>query len=56
MAKAEVLITFAREVGCVIDEIQRQKRVRIGESTYMTSGRIKFNVTLAGSLVYYFDT
>ena len=43
MAKAEVLITFAREVGCVIDEIQRQKRVRIGESTYMTASRTKVN-------------
>ena len=56
---AEVSIidtTFARKVGCVIDEGQRQECVGIGENSYMTIGRTKIKVTLAGSLVYYFDT
>jgi len=54
---AEVSIVdtaFARKVGCVIDESQRQECVGIGESTYMTKGRTRMKVTLAGSLVYYF--
>ena len=55
---AEVSIidtTFARKVGCVIDENQRQECVGIGESTYVTIGRTKIKITLNGSLVYYFD-
>ena len=55
---AEVSIvdtTFARKVGCVIDESQRQECVGIGENTYMTEGRTKIKITLNGSLVYYFD-
>ncbi|CAI5746914.1 unnamed protein product [Peronospora destructor] len=55
---AEVSIidtTFARKVGCVIDESQRQECIGIGENSYMTIGRTKIKVTLAGSLVYYFD-
>ena len=55
---AEVSIvdtTFARKVGCVIDESQRQKCVGIGENTYMTDGRTRIKITLNGSLVYYFD-
>ena len=51
---AEVSIidtTFARKVGCVIDESQRQECVGIGENL----GGNKIKVTLAGSLVYYLD-
>ena len=46
---------FARKLGCVIDENQKQECVGIGDNTYMTEGRIKINITLNGSLVYYFD-
>uniref|UniRef100_A0AAV1TIN3 Peptidase A2 domain-containing protein n=1 Tax=Peronospora matthiolae TaxID=2874970 RepID=A0AAV1TIN3_9STRA len=55
---AEVSIidtTFAREVGCNIDESQRQECIGIGKTPYMTVGRTKIKVTLAGSLVYYFN-
>ena len=55
---AEVLIvdtTFARKVGCVIDESQRQECVGIGTNSYMTIGHTKIKVTLAGSQIYYFD-
>ena len=55
---AEVSIidaTFARRVGCTIDDSQRQECVGIGENTYMTEGRTKIKITLNGSLVYYFD-
>ncbi|KAE8900378.1 hypothetical protein PF005_g22910 [Phytophthora fragariae] len=55
---AEVSIvdtTFARKVGCIIDESQRQECVGIGESVYTTLGRTTIKVTLAGSLVYFFD-
>ena len=47
--------TFARKVGCVIEENQKQECVRIGENTYMTEVRTKIKITLNGSLVYYFD-
>ena len=46
---------FARKVGCVIDENQKQECVGIVEITYMTEGRTKIKITLNGSLVYYFD-
>ena len=55
---AEVSIldtTFARKVGCVIDDSQTQECIGIGENTYMTVGRTKIKITLDGSLVYYFD-
>uniref|UniRef100_A0AAV1T0U1 Peptidase A2 domain-containing protein n=1 Tax=Peronospora matthiolae TaxID=2874970 RepID=A0AAV1T0U1_9STRA len=55
---AEVSIidtTFARKVGCVIDESQKQECVGIGENVYMAEGRTKVKITLNGSLVYYFD-
>ncbi|KAE9059045.1 hypothetical protein PF010_g30776 [Phytophthora fragariae] len=54
---AEVSIvdsTFARKVGCIIDESQRQECVGIGENAYVTEGCTKIKVTLAGSLVYFF--
>ena len=47
--------TFARKVGCVIDDSQIQECVGIGENTYMTVGRTKIKITLNGALVYYFD-
>ena len=47
--------TFARKVGCVIDDIQKQKCVGIGENTYMTEGRKNIGITLNRSLVYYFE-
>ena len=55
---AEVSIidtTFARKVGCVIDESQTQECAGIGENTYLTIGRTRIKITLNGSLVYYFD-
>ena len=47
--------TFARKVGCVIDESQKQKCVGIGQNLYMAEGRTKVKMPLNGSLVYYFD-
>ena len=55
---AEVSIinkTFARKVGCMIDQSQTQEFVGIGEITYMSIGRTKIKITLDGSLVYCFD-
>ena len=55
---AEVSIidtTFARKVGCLIDESQTQECVGIGENVYKTEGRTKIKITLNGSLVYYFN-
>ncbi|GMF50610.1 unnamed protein product [Phytophthora fragariaefolia] len=55
---AEVSIidtAFARKVGCHIDESQKQECTGIGESMYTTVGRTRIKVTLAGSLVNYFD-
>ena len=45
--------TFARKVGCIIEESQRQECIEIGETPYMTIRRTKIKVTLAGSQVYY---
>ncbi|OWZ15959.1 reverse transcriptase [Phytophthora megakarya] len=47
--------TFARKVGCIIDESQRQECVGIGENVYTTLGRTTIKVTLTGYLVYFFD-
>ncbi|OWY95893.1 hypothetical protein PHMEG_00033985 [Phytophthora megakarya] len=44
--------TFAREVGC---SSQIQDCVGIGDNVYRTEGRTRIKVTLAGSLVYFFD-
>ncbi|ETO99971.1 hypothetical protein F441_22604 [Phytophthora nicotianae CJ01A1] len=55
---AEVSIldaAFARKVGCYVDESRQQECVGIGEGVYVTKGRTKIKVTLAGSLVYFFD-
>ncbi|GMF48476.1 unnamed protein product [Phytophthora fragariaefolia] len=43
------------DTGCHIDESQKQECIGIGESMYTTVGRTRIKVTLAGSLVYYFD-
>ena len=40
--------TFARKVGCIIEESQRQESIGIGETPYMTIGRTKIKVTTAG--------
>ena len=47
--------TFARKAGCVIGESQKQECVGIGGNLYMAEGRTKMNITLNGSLVFYFD-
>ena len=55
---AEVSIintTFARRVGCMIDDSQKKECVGIGENAYMTIGRTKIKITLDGYLVYYFN-
>ncbi|OWY96159.1 hypothetical protein PHMEG_00033649 [Phytophthora megakarya] len=55
---AEVSIvdtTFARKVGCYIASSQIQDCVGIGDNVYRTEGRTRIKVTLAGSLVYFFD-
>ncbi|OWZ08023.1 LOW QUALITY PROTEIN: hypothetical protein PHMEG_00019499 [Phytophthora megakarya] len=52
---AEVSIVdtaFARKVGCYIDSSQIQDCVWIGDNVYRTK---EIKVTLAGSLVYFFD-
>ena len=55
---AEVSIintTFARKVGCMIDESRTQECVGIGKNAYMTIGRTKIKITLNGSLVNFLD-
>ncbi|KAG6591054.1 reverse transcriptase [Phytophthora cinnamomi] len=55
---AEVSIVdtaFARKVGCYIDRSQSQECVGIGDNVYTTEGRTRIKITLAGSLVYFFD-
>ena len=57
-SSAEVSIIntiFARKLGCMIDEIQSQECVGIGETAYTTVGRTKIRITLVGSIVNYFD-
>ena len=53
-SRAEVSIvdtTFARKVGCMIDESQTQECVGIGENEYIIIGRTKIKITLDGLLV-----
>ncbi|OWZ09982.1 hypothetical protein PHMEG_00017238 [Phytophthora megakarya] len=55
---AEVSIvdsTFARRVGCAIDDSQKQECVGMGGNAYMTEGRTRIKITIAGADVYYFD-
>ncbi|OWZ11645.1 hypothetical protein PHMEG_00015307 [Phytophthora megakarya] len=46
---------FARKVGCYIESSQIQDCMGIGDNVYRTEGRTRIKVTLAGSLVYFFD-
>uniref|UniRef100_A0AAV1T1H8 Peptidase A2 domain-containing protein n=1 Tax=Peronospora matthiolae TaxID=2874970 RepID=A0AAV1T1H8_9STRA len=46
---------FARKVGWVVDENQKQESVGIGENTYMVEGRTKLKITLNELLVFSFD-
>ncbi|OWZ18534.1 hypothetical protein PHMEG_0007364 [Phytophthora megakarya] len=57
-AGAEVSIvdtTFARKVECCINSSQIQDCVGTGDNAYRTEGRTRIKITLAGSLVYFFD-
>ncbi|POM57476.1 LOW QUALITY PROTEIN: Hypothetical protein PHPALM_38008, partial [Phytophthora palmivora] len=47
--------TFARKVGCHIDESQTLDCEGVGRSPYKIEGRTRLKITLAGSLVYFFD-
>jgi hypothetical protein len=46
----------ARKVGCYIDSSQELECEGVGSNPYMAEGRTRIKITLAGSLVYYFDT
>ncbi|POM59880.1 hypothetical protein PHPALM_31327 [Phytophthora palmivora] len=55
---AEVYIldaTFARKVGCHIDESRTLECESVGRSPYKIEGRNRRKITLAGSLVYFLD-
>ncbi|OWZ10753.1 hypothetical protein PHMEG_00016349 [Phytophthora megakarya] len=55
---AEVSIVdtdFARKIECYIDSSQIEDCVGIGDNVYETEGRTRIKVTLAESLVYFFD-
>ena len=55
-AKVSIIdTTLVRKVRCMIDESRTQEFVGIDENAYMTVGRTKINITLDGSLVYYFS-
>ncbi|POM64179.1 LOW QUALITY PROTEIN: Reverse transcriptase [Phytophthora palmivora] len=48
-------VTFAHKVGCHIDEDQTLECEGVGRSPYKIEGRTRLKITLAGSLVYFFD-
>ncbi|GMF30955.1 unnamed protein product [Phytophthora fragariaefolia] len=55
---AEVSIldaAFARKVGCYIGDSQELECEGVGKNPHMANGRTRVKLTLAGSLVYYFD-
>ncbi|POM67682.1 LOW QUALITY PROTEIN: Hypothetical protein PHPALM_16272, partial [Phytophthora palmivora] len=55
---AEVSIldaTFARKVGCQVDESQTLECEGVGRSPYKIDGRTRLKITLAGSMMYFFD-
>ncbi|EGZ24685.1 hypothetical protein PHYSODRAFT_424253, partial [Phytophthora sojae] len=55
-AEVSILDTaFSRKVGCYIDESQTLECEGVGKSPYMAEGRARVKITLAGSLVYFFD-
>ena len=47
--------TFARKVGCMIDESLTPECVGLGENTNRTVKQTKIKITLDGLMVYYFD-
>ena len=47
--------TFARKMGCGMDESRTQECVGIGRNADMTVRGTKIKITLDESLVYYFD-
>ncbi|GMF31593.1 unnamed protein product [Phytophthora fragariaefolia] len=55
-AEVSVLDTaFARKVGCYVDNSQTLQCEGVGKSPYMAEGRTRLKITLAGSLVHFFD-
>ncbi|OWY95389.1 hypothetical protein PHMEG_00034617 [Phytophthora megakarya] len=48
------IIILSQTCGCK-DDSQKQECVGIGENVYMTEGRTRIKITLAGAYVYYFD-
>ncbi|GMF53899.1 unnamed protein product [Phytophthora fragariaefolia] len=46
---------FARKVGCYVDNSQTLQCEGVGKSPYMAEGRTRLKISLAGSLVYFFD-
>ncbi|POM58656.1 Reverse transcriptase, partial [Phytophthora palmivora] len=56
VAEVSILVTtFGRKVGCQIYESQTLECEGVGRSPYKIEGRTRLKVTLAGSLVYFFD-
>ena len=47
-----IYTTFARKMGCLIDESRTQDCVGIGENENMTVGRTRVSFTLDGSLAF----
>ncbi|POM58112.1 Hypothetical protein PHPALM_37289 [Phytophthora palmivora] len=54
-AEVSILYALARKVGCHIDESQALECEGVGRSPYKIEGRTRLKITLAGSLVYFFD-
>ncbi|GMF42371.1 unnamed protein product [Phytophthora fragariaefolia] len=46
---------FARKVGCYVDNSQTLQCDGVGKFPYTAEGRTHLKITLAGSLVYFFD-
>ncbi|GMF47751.1 unnamed protein product [Phytophthora fragariaefolia] len=55
-AEVSILDTaFAGKVGCYVDDSQTLQCEEVGKSPYMAEERTRLKITLAGSLVYFFD-
>ncbi|GMF40660.1 unnamed protein product [Phytophthora fragariaefolia] len=55
-AEVSILDTaFARKVGCYVDNSQALQCEGVAKSPYMTEGRTRPKITLAGSLAYFSD-
>ncbi|GMF46594.1 unnamed protein product [Phytophthora fragariaefolia] len=55
-AEVSILVAaFARKVECYIDNSQELESEAVGKNPYTANGRTRVKLTLAGSLVYYFD-